>query len=87
MSKWPSNPEDVLWTLHKAGRTAEARIGTVASSGGQPELRLYATPDEAKGKFVMLFCQVVKDTRAARRLAAEKRTEFVAQGWALEAER
>ena len=32
--------EDVVWTLYKGDRTAEARIGTVASSGGQPELRL-----------------------------------------------
>ena len=86
MTKWPRDPEDVVWTLHKAGRTAEARIGTVASSGGQTELRLYAT-SEAKGQFVMLFCQVVRDTRAARQLAAEKQTEFVALGWALEANR
>jgi hypothetical protein len=55
-------------------------MGTVASSGGQPELRLYATR-EAKGKFVMMFSQVVKDTRAARSLAAEKRSEFLVQGW------
>ena len=74
------DPEDVVWTLHKGDRIAEARIGTVASSGGQPELRIYA-PRETKGAFGMLVCQVVKDTRAARRLAAEKRTEFVTQGW------
>ena len=72
--------EDVVWTLHKGDRTAEARIGTVASSGGQPELRSYATA-ESKAEFVMLFCQVVKDTRAARHLAAEKRAEFETQGW------
>lgn len=80
MKTWARDPEDVVWTLHKGDRTAEARIGTVASSGGQPELRIYATR-ETKGTFGMLFCQVVKDTRAARSLAAEKRTEFVAQGW------
>lgn len=72
--------EDVVWTLYKGDRTAEARIGTVASSGGQPELRLYATPD-SKAKFVMMFCQVVKDSRTGRSLAAEKRAEFEAQGW------
>ena len=80
MKAWTKDPEDVLWTLHKGERTAEARIGTVASSGGQPELRIYATR-ETKGQFVMMFCQVVKDTRVARSLAAEKRTEFLAQGW------
>ena len=82
-SKWTPNPEDVLWTLHKGDRTAEARLGTVSIGGGQPELRLYATR-ETKGEFGMLFCQVVKDTRAARSLAAEKRAEFEAQGWSRE---
>ena len=38
------------------------------------------TPD-SKAKFVMMFCQVVKDSRTGRSLAAEKRAEFEAQGW------
>ena len=41
---------------------------------------MYATA-ESKAKFVMLFCQVVKDRRVGRSLAAEKRAEFEAQGW------
>ena len=80
MKAWQAQNEDVLWTVRKGDRTAEARVGTVAGSGGQPELRIYATR-EAKGTFGMLFCQVVKDMRAARSLADEKRTEFVTQGW------
>ena len=73
--------EEVLWTLRKDARTAEARIGTVSIGGGQPELRLYTTRED-KGTFGMLFCQVMKDTRSARGLADEKRREFEAQGWA-----
>jgi hypothetical protein len=72
--------EDVVWKLQKGDRTAEARIGTLANGGGQPELRIYATRED-KGEFGMLFCQVAKDIRAARSLAAEKRAEFVTQGW------
>ena len=77
---WTADPEDVLWTLHKADRTAEARIGSVGLVGGQPELRIYTTREE-KGKFAMVYSQIMKDTRAARRAADEKRAEFVAQGW------
>jgi hypothetical protein len=73
--------EDVIWTLRKGDRTAEARIGTIASSGGQPELRLYTTRED-KGAFEMLYCQVMKDARTARSVALEKRIEFEAQGWA-----
>ena len=80
MKAWPRDEEEVLWTLKKGDRTAEARLGTVSIGGGQPELRLYAT-SETKSKFVMLYCQVLKDTRAARSLALEKRAEFELQGW------
>lgn len=74
------DPEDVLWTLHKGERKAEARIGTAGMAGGQPELRLYTTREE-KGKFAMVYCQIMKDTRTARSVALEKRAEFEAQGW------
>jgi len=80
MKAWNRDPEDVLWTLHKGDRTAEARIGTAGMAGGQPELRLYTTR-EAKGKFAMVYNQIMKDTRTARRAALEKRAEFEAQGW------
>ena len=72
--------EEVLWTLRKDARTAEARIGTVSIGGGQPELRLYTTRED-QATFGMLFCQVTKDTRVAKALAEEKKREFVAQGW------
>ena len=72
--------EDVLWTLHKGDRAAEARIGTAGMAGGQPELRLYTTR-EAKGKFAMVYSQIMKDTRTARSVALEKKAEFEAQGW------
>ena len=83
MKNDPARDEDVLWTLQKDGRRVEARLGTESVGGGQPELRLYTTSHE-KGTFGMLFCQVMKDTRGARGLAAEKRREFEAEGWAEE---
>jgi hypothetical protein len=79
MRTQPSN-EDVLWTLRKDARTAEARIGTAVTGGGQPELRIY-TRTQDKSAFEMLFCQALKDMRGARALADEKKLEFVAQGW------
>jgi hypothetical protein len=66
--------------LHKGARTAEARIGTVAVGGGQPELRLY-TNHERKDGFVLLYRQVMKDRRTARSATQAKRAEFEAQGW------
>jgi hypothetical protein len=81
MKAWTRNDdEDVLWTLHKDERTAEARIGIAPVGGGQPELRLY-TNRERRDKFVMLYRQVMKDLRTARSLAQEKQAEFEAQGW------
>jgi hypothetical protein len=83
MKNLPGRDEDVLWTLQKGGRRVEARIGTESVGGGQPELRLYTT-SEQRGTFGRLFCQVMKDMRSARGLAAEKRREFEAEGWAEE---
>jgi hypothetical protein len=76
MATWKV-PEDVLWTLHKADRTAEARTGT---GGDQPELRIYAGSGKQQ-TYDLLFSQVMKDTRAVRAMAAEKKREFEAQGW------
>ena len=72
--------EHVVWTLRKAARTAEARIGTAVTGGGPPEVRLY-TRTADKSAFELMFSQALKDIRSARAYADEKRLEFVAQGW------
>ncbi len=76
MATWKI-PEDVLWTLHKADRTAEARTGT---GNDAPELRIYAGAGKQQ-TYELLFSQVLKDARAVRTMADEKKREFEAQGW------
>ena len=79
MKNIPARDEDVRWTLHKDGRSVEARIGTESVGGGQPELRLYTTSEE-KGTFGMLFCQVMKDTRSARRIGRREAARIRGEG-------
>lgn len=73
MKTWST--EDVLWTLHKGERTAEARVGI-----HEPELRIY-TRHGPKAKFDVMWSRVMKDSRAAKAMAQEKRLEFEATGW------
>ena len=76
MSK-PSAHEEVLWTLHKADRTAEARIG---ADSGPPELRIYVGSGK-KETWVMSVSQVMADNKAVRTAAQDRKREFEAAGW------
>jgi hypothetical protein len=73
-------PEDVLWRLHKGVRTAEARTIATTPGGSQPELRIY-TNTAPKSPFAVSWSRVMKDERAARLAAAERKAEFLAAGW------
>lgn len=72
-------PEHSLWTLHKNGRTAEARTRMVPAG---PELRIYVTSRQTMEPTDLLWSQVMRDGRAIGDLADEKKREFEARGWA-----
>lgn len=74
--------EDVVWTLRKGPRTAEARTRAASSAGGsgQPELCIYTATHE-RATLDLMWSQVMKDHRAARAMAEEKKKEFEAEGF------
>ena len=76
MAAWQT-PDDILWTLQKGERLAEART---ADGIAPPELRIY-TKHGPKSKFDLMWSQVLKDVREVRALALDKRKEFEASGW------
>ncbi len=73
-------PEDVLWRLRKGERTAEARTMATVPGGSQSELRIY-TNTAPKSPFAVSWSRVMKDDRAARKAADERKAEFIAAGW------
>ena len=79
MAAWKI-PEDVLWRLHKGARTAEARTVATVPGGSQAELRIY-TNTAPKSAFSVSWARVMRDDRAARKAADERKAEFIAAGW------
>ena len=79
MATWKI-PEDLLWRLHKDLRTAEARTIATVRGGSQSELRIY-TNTAPKSPFAVTWARVMKDDRAARKAAEERKAEFLAAGW------
>lgn len=74
---WKPN-EEVLWTLYKRDRTAEART---SPGEGVPELRIYAGSGPKPETYGLVSTQQVRDPRALRELAEVKKKEFAESGW------
>jgi hypothetical protein len=74
-------PEHTLSTLVKGNRRAEARTRQVYA--GRPELRFYVSG--SSGALDLVWSQVMTNGLELGALADQKRAEFEAKGWALEA--
>lgn len=73
-----SSKEEVLWTLRKGDRVAEART---SPGEGAPQLRIYTGSGPKRETYAQVSVQMVRDPKALRELAEEKRREFEATGW------
>ncbi len=71
------NHEEVLWTLYKGDRVAEARTSV---HDFVPQLRIY-TGSGKPATYGMVSTERVSDAKTLRALAAEKRKEFEVEGW------
>ena len=69
--------EQVLWTLYKGDRVAEART---SAHDFVPQLRIY-TGSGKPATYGLVSTERVIDSKALRALAAEKKKEFEAEGW------
>ena len=72
------NHEEVLWTLHKGDRIAEART---SSADFVPQLRIYTGSGPKRATYALVSMERVSDAKTLRALAAEKRKEFEVEGW------
>jgi hypothetical protein len=70
--------EEVLWTLRKGDRVAEART---SPGEGAPQLRIYTGSGPKRDTYGQVSVQMVRDPKALRELADEKKREFEAAGW------
>jgi hypothetical protein len=70
--------DDVVWTLRKGDRTAEART---SPNDGINELRIYTGSGSKRDTYGLVSADRTRDAKALRELAEVKKQEFEANGW------
>ena len=81
----PTNPDQftdqVLWTLRKGERVAQARTRLNPIGNSRPELRIYVSNGPTVNADDMLWSVTPLNERGVGRLSRERRAAFLERGW------